>query len=417
LQIYGLLSAIGKMGDSIIFTTKENIPGWNGIEIIRNYIQIDDDSIFFAYCSFKNVHKNADTSNLFNPMGNGSVFYVRNYNHLKINYCRFSANNSEGDGGAIFVEGGGENTEIKYSVFENNSTLGSGGAIALIKTSALIYSNTFKENNALYSGGAIYTQSDNSLIQFNYFNSNKAEENGGAIYIGNNSSASVENNFLQNNKADLSGGAIYAGFHSSPKIIKNIIKKNSAQIYGGAINADDFCYPLVISNNLIYSNNAKSGGAISLFNSQADISVNTIILNTASFASAIFMASEAPVKISSNIIYYNSSPDSMQIRVKEGTSPPFIDFSCIQNGVNGVFLSSEDEDFKDLWVNVIAKNPEFVNMKNGDFKLRKGSPCINAGTTMTSIIDIPEFDLNGEPRIQDDVLDIGAYEYFNEEEF
>ena len=50
-------------------------------------------------------------------------------------------------------------------------------------------------------------------------------------------------------------------------------------------------------------------------------------------------------------------------------------------------------------------DPMFVDAENGDFRLQKGSPCINAGDAANA----PEFDYYGQPR-DDGTPDIGIYE-------
>ena len=50
-------------------------------------------------------------------------------------------------------------------------------------------------------------------------------------------------------------------------------------------------------------------------------------------------------------------------------------------------------------------DPKFVDADNGDFRIKKGSPCINAGDSANA----PEFDYYGQPR-DDSAPDIGIYE-------
>ena len=58
----------------------------------------------------------------------------------------------------------------------------------------------------------------------------------------------------------------------------------------------------------------------------------------------------------------------------------------------------------------INENPLFVNTAEGDYRLRDGSPCINAGTPDTSGLNLSPTDLTGNPRIYKGRIDMGAYE-------
>jgi hypothetical protein len=52
-------------------------------------------------------------------------------------------------------------------------------------------------------------------------------------------------------------------------------------------------------------------------------------------------------------------------------------------------------------------------MGTGDypFALSVNSPCIDAGTPDTTGLNLPELDLAGNPRVFNDIIDMGAYEY------
>jgi Right handed beta helix region len=58
--------------------------------------------------------------------------------------------------------------------------------------------------------------------------------------------------------------------------------------------------------------------------------------------------------------------------------------------------------------NDINKSPRFADAANGDYRLAKGSPAINAGYSAVGVVDI---DILGVPRPKFKLHEIGAYEY------
>ena len=63
-----------------------------------------------------------------------------------------------------------------------------------------------------------------------------------------------------------------------------------------------------------------------------------------------------------------------------------------------------------------ANYVRFVDPENGDFRLGCGSACINMGTPDVSVLGLPSFDLQGNPRVMDGRIDMGAYEFDPETE-
>jgi hypothetical protein len=59
--------------------------------------------------------------------------------------------------------------------------------------------------------------------------------------------------------------------------------------------------------------------------------------------------------------------------------------------------------------NNITNPPNFVDFNTRDFRLARGSACINRGTNLPWMD--PAVDLDGRIRIRDRTVDIGCYEY------
>ncbi|RJP33682.1 MAG: hypothetical protein C4547_11965 [Phycisphaerales bacterium] len=86
------------------------------------------------------------------------------------------------------------------------------------------------------------------------------------------------------------------------------------------------------------------------------------------------------------------SLERKQLWLHDGT----IDYSCVQ-GWTGEYGGVGNHGF----------DPRFVDFEGGDYRLTDGSPCIDAGDN--GVVTEP-FDLDGNPRILTDVVDMGPYE-------
>ena len=94
-----------------------------------------------------------------------------------------------------------------------------------------------------------------------------------------------------------------------------------------------------------------------------------------------------------SIIYYNNGEDVYW------ESDPFyqsqVGYSCGSDFIHG-------------GVGNITTVPQFVDVAGGDYRLSSSSPCIDVGLNSAAP---GEPDLDGNPRIQNSVVDMGAYEY------
>ena len=210
----------------------------------------------------------------------------------------------------------------------------------------------------------------------------------------------IENNLISGNSAAsysgfaASGGGICA-FNANPVIRNNRIESNTAE-YGGGIGCRG-SFAAVISGNVIARNTSTtSGGGVCLPSSYNEMVLNnnTIIENSASVdGGAIYGIGKT---IANNILAHNSSG-------MHGPSYMLLRNNCVYNpaGYNYSGVSAGTGDF--------SLDPLFVNRVGGDYHLRAGSPCVNAGWGEAA--GIPELDFDGESRLNG-VIDVGADEYW-----
>lgn len=310
---------------------------------------------------------------------------------------------------------------ISNNTISGNTASSYGGGIYLNDNSSPTISNNTISGNETGQGGGIFCFSSSPTIRNNTINENKASSSGGGIYCWNNSSPTISNNTVSRNTA-YSGGGIFCSY-SSPTISNNTINGNKAPLGGGidcyssssiiinnTISGNEtdegggiFCSSssLTISNNRISENmSTYFGGGICCFTSSPTISNNTISGNTASSdGGGIYLDENSSPTISNNIIAFNNSG----IYAYNSSSSPTLSHNCVYSNTSYNYsgLSAGSGD--------IQKDPLFLDRNTRNFRLQKGSPCIDTGN---SVIDVGTTDLDGNARIFGNCIDIGAYEWY-----
>jgi hypothetical protein len=212
--------------------------------------------------------------------------------------------------------------------------------------------------------------------------------NGGAVLCTNGSWPTIRNCVFENNWCGCWGGAIHGGWFSEGpiQIINCTMKGNYSNDDGGAVFTIGASLSLI--NCLIVGNEAATeGGGVCSFGAESmDIRNSTIVGNTSINGGGIYGFSNFAT-ISNSIIRGNFG-------VTEIVGTDDITYSNV-NGVSG--LGNIDAD------------PRFIDPDAGDYRLRFDSPCVDAGDPMT-VSEAGETDLNGDLRILNGVIDMGADE-------
>jgi len=294
-----------------------------------------------------------------------------------------------------------------------------GSAVYLESCSADISLCTIVNNTTISDydihGGAMYNDGSDPTISTCLFADNTVTgphiKHGGAIY-NYQSAPRITGCIFRNNHAGCNmgaGGAIY-NFESDAEIIDSVFDGNNTggcYSYGAGI-YNESSNPLIV--NCIFTANSASGyctarGGAVYNNSSSPIIANcSFSLNSASNADGnsrgggIYSdASSAPV-ITNAILWGDTAQVGTEI-FNENPSICEITFSDIDQAL------TESETVHDN----IRENPRFVDASNGDLHLGSDSPCIDEGSN-----DVPwllETDFEGDPRIVNDAVDMGADEY------
>ena len=370
------------------------------------------------------------------------------------NKCRHFISSSDSSGQSGFII---ENLILVHGYSGEGKN--SGGSMFFKIQTGIVRNCEFRNNTATWNAGAIYSNLANGTIVSNcVFSGNTAANYGGAFYSQQNTQDSsdkciIADCVVKNNRAvrgggicaercieirdcrfegnetvsdgEKYGGSIYAGVYS--KIVDNVFTGASAATYGscidivgknaivsgckfvglnpsgkyGVIHVKDV--PGCVVSDCVFTNlswngiqlffpeganssllvrqcligeNAGSGAVI------GDYSGASRFENCTVLSSSFDVKSRAPVRnVLVNCIVPNAEITS------EGDYMNILSNCCVKVVPGGAFDS-----------NVFARDPKFVDMASGDYRLKASSKCREAGLVLDWMAETA-MDLNGRPRV------------------
>jgi len=221
---------------------------------------------------------------------------------------------------------------------------------------------------------------------------NKHRWGGGLLNIS--GSPVIINCRFTNNSASSIGGAMVMRVGT---VVNCIFNHNCVGGYGGAV-WSDYGSGITISNCTVVGNSSEYyGGGVYLILAVSAYSALEN-LHTQNITGAL----DSKKAVINCIFRANRDEDGMDEFAQIDTGPRdfyrnVIAFSCIQGWTGG----GEGN---------INADPLFVNASSGNYRLSYGSLCIDAGTNNPPG-GLPETDINGKPRIKNEIVDMGAYEF------
>ncbi|MCP4711084.1 MAG: right-handed parallel beta-helix repeat-containing protein, partial [Planctomycetes bacterium] len=330
---------------------------------------------------------------------NGGGIYNGNSNPILTN-CTFS-NNLAYYAGAMNIQSGSL-TLIKCTFNDNSATL-NGGAMSVSGGAHLnITQCTFRGNTSDSWGGAISTMANCSwTIDYCTFSGNTSVSNGGALHSsGAGEGSRISNSIFVRNAAGTDGGAIYNYLGSACFFTSCYFLKNSGR--GGGIFNEE-ADPTVA--NCIFSSHSESG--IYNLNSSPAIKNCTFVGHAGYWHNySIFCYGNSNTEISNCILWSDSTATSRLMMLQAG-SHATVSYSTIQGGRDGIWKSNDS--FFEWGVGNNDLDPQLTP----DGHLTTGSPCINLGNPHFTVDPNAPKDIDGEDRIIDGRMDIGADEFLD----
>jgi parallel beta-helix repeat protein len=291
------------------------------------------------------------------------------------------------DGAGISLEN--SSPVLKNCTITQNAADGAGGGIVIFNAGAPYLENcTISQNQSFGSGGGIYINAADPVFVRCHIQDNEGAMGGGNLYSGGGVSVKLganpyfENCSFLNNYSHREGGGISS--FSVTRLVNCLFNENAAGTWGGGV--------FLSSGNLISSpvtncsfadNEGAQGTAVATHNHKAVVR-NCILWteNPLNPGSLIFLDSQ----FSWNLLD--------------------MAYSDIQNGQTGIEDSGTTQY---TWGPGNIDLDPFLDPET--YELEWNSPCIEAGTPDTTGLGLPEADLAGNPRIANDRVDMGVFEY------
>ena len=327
-------------------------------------------------------------------------------------------------GGGMYNKSG--SPTIINCTFKDNSAW-HGGAMRNYYSSPTLRDCTFSGNRAEHVGGGMYNFASSPKLTGCTFSDNRAS-NGGAMYNHADSHSVLNNCTLSKNSAQY-GAAMANYFNSNPVLANCKFSENSAE-FGGAMRNYKSSPTLV---SCIFSRNSASGegGAMNNNSSSPKFAGCLFTANTTQgYGGAIRNFESSPTLVNCTLTHNRAKQSGGGISNRNNSNPTLT--SCIlwlNNDANGAneaaqifsvdstatvnYCCIQDWSGTQAGVGNISADPKFVDADAGDYRLLPRSPCIDAGEP-NYVAAADSIDINGDPRLINNRVDIGVDEYNNQ---
>ncbi|OQX76605.1 MAG: hypothetical protein B6D61_08560 [Bacteroidetes bacterium 4484_249] len=335
-----------------------------------------------------------------NATGNGGGLYCYDHSNPAFDTVYFENNTAEGNGGGIYINSYSNPVFHKVNLYSNTANYGGGGLMARLYCDFTMDDVLINANSASYGGGmALHFYCDADISNSNIIN------NSGISYPG----------------YPAQGGGVSTTYGSYPVFYNVDVSGNESDNIGGGIYCSSF---ILFENGKINDNSAQvNGGGMYISGGVTDEKfVNIEICNnqtTDFYGGAIFLSSGTPEFINATITNNQDFNEDGAGVYSRNSNPVFKNSILWDNTPDEILLGSggnvtaEYSDIEGGWTGTgnIDSNPLFLYPATGNFTLQDISPCIDSGNPDTTGMNLPETDLSGNPRITNNIIDMGAYEY------
>jgi predicted outer membrane repeat protein len=335
-----------------------------------------------------------------NHAGQGGGMY--NAGQPVMQNVAFIDNSASSGGGGLCNTLAGDPVLIECA-FEENSAASDGGAIWHSGTGLTLTDCDFSDNTSSDHGGAMICFTDAEITGCSFDSNHAIGGSGGGIYL-DNSDPTIENVVFTDNVAFTSGGGIFVDINSTLELFNAVLQGNEAGAGGGVAFTAGLCK---IANAVFYNNSAIQGGGIDINSGVVYLTNVTFHSNAVTFSGGGLRNRQCALVIANTIFWQNSADFSGDEIANYAAGNTDIAHSLIRNcGGSG---SGWDTNLGNDNGDNIDADPLYMDEVTGNLRLTTGSPAINAGDNSAPFIQ--PTDLDGNPRILDSIVDMGAYEF------
>ncbi|NIP26626.1 MAG: hypothetical protein GWN67_16855, partial [Phycisphaerae bacterium] len=255
-------------------------------------------------------------------------------------------------------------------------------------------------------GAGLHNISGSPTLNNCTFSRNSAHSIGGGMYNRTGSNPILTNCTFTGNIAVYNDGGGMFNTHSSPTLVNCKFTGNSAYMRGGGMDNTDSSPTLTncifTGNSAVGAGKFSYGGGMYIGHSSNPILINcTFIGNSSTNGNALGRSSGHPSSYQlTNCVLRDGGGEIYGGEAATIT----INYSNVEGGWPGTGNIDDDPFFVDA-----DGADNVLGTEDDNLRLLPGSPCINTGTNST-LPPLPATDLDGNPRIVDGIVDMGAYE-------
>ncbi|MCF7913517.1 MAG: DUF1565 domain-containing protein [Candidatus Cloacimonetes bacterium] len=368
------------------------------------------------------------TGGLYSFSENGQKFPFEMKNHVRLEGSGIEQTYIDGEGIGGFLAARYKDN-IKVSGFNiTGCSANSDYVIGLSQIRGLEITNLWLHNNdAHYSNISASGEGDTFLENLLIEESSTNWDDNYALGMGPTGPNTVLNNIVVNDFNLLNNQVYETGmiFSSTDGVMRNSILSNCSARTGTFFTYRnlDSAYStntLELSNFLMFNNDC----AYSWGNSPMELNnpflpvrlYNCTIANNLNFYAPI-IKSYGKTEIKNSILYNPGNYSDISFYNVDSDSTQYT--STIEHSLFALPISATAPEQIVIQDMIEGEDPRFVGTQwpgwfetgAGYYQLSENSPCINAGSPDTLGMNLPATDLAGNPRIWNDIIDMGCYEY------